>query len=869
MKPVIIDLTETNGWARDNEPVCIGIPLKRGLVLDSREVTLSDGNQEAVNHFHARPMSNWPDGSIKWLQLDFLAKLDGHAHRSLQLCQITDNSTNGAASSDNAEQPVGVDVRLAAGELELRHHNTVLGGATLSIDITDATGNIHPVHMRSVELCPSSNSVRRTRLCEGSVELNGQILNLKLRILTYADSGKIRVDTCVHNPNATKHLGGYWDLGDTGSVLFRACSVHLSPEDADAVSLLADFNEQPIDVAATDQLSIEQFSSGGENWLSKVHVDASNEVPHSTRGYTVQHNGKIINTGMRATPVVQIQCGRGNWLAGIGKFWQNFPTALSWSDQVLTANLFSESDIDTHELQGGEKKWQTIHLELQPAEDVNSDQLANFMAIHSPLVPKLDPRHWDASGVVPDYCASAGDTALDQLVAGGVEGDNSFFKKRELIDEYGWRNFGDIFADHESLYAMEKGEPLLISHYNNQYDATGGFFVQFVNSGDSRWFELMDDLARHVTDIDIYDTEKDRVEFNGGLFWHTDHYADARTASHRTYSRRQLNAEGQPATIGGGPGSEHCYTTGLVYHYYLTGETNSRDAVLKMADWMKNMHEGAPGILAALDSVRKEELGKIKGRIKKESSSPYRYAFTRATGYYIVALLDAYELSGDRQWIQTIERVIPECMHPSDSYESRGFDNIEFTWYYTILLQALTSYLTVKEELGEKDDHYEFARSSLVHYLSYMLEHETLYFDNVDKLEFPNATWIVQEIRKCNLMITGSRYEPSRASEYLASAQMYLDYLETELSTHAETSFTRIQIILLQNYCLANSLRLKSANIPGQIHDSPVKNFGPVPEDTIPNLFVSAMQKLFKGVRQFSFAGEKAWVTARLDSHRK
>jgi hypothetical protein len=36
------------------------------------------------------------------------------------------------------------------------------------------------------------------------------------------------------------------------------------------------------------------------------------------------------------------------------------------------------------------------------------------------------------------------------LVAAAIEGDDTVEHKRERIDEYGWRNFGDLYADHEN-----------------------------------------------------------------------------------------------------------------------------------------------------------------------------------------------------------------------------------------------------------------------------------------------------------------------------------------------------------------------------------------------------------------------------------
>jgi len=47
-----------------------------------------------------------------------------------------------------------------------------------------------------------------------------------------------------------------------------------------------------------------------------------------------------------------------------------------------------------------------------------------------------------------------------------IEGEHTFERKREVIDEYGWRHFGDIYADHEAV-RHTKPSPL-VSHFNNQ-----------------------------------------------------------------------------------------------------------------------------------------------------------------------------------------------------------------------------------------------------------------------------------------------------------------------------------------------------------------------------------------------------------------
>ncbi len=111
--------------------------------------------------------------------------------------------------------------------------------------------------------------------------------------------------------------------------------------------------------------------------------------------------------------------------------------------------------------------------------------------------------------------------------------------------------------------------------------------------------DLADPLARHVIDIDIYHTHADKAAYNGGLFWHTDHYRDASTSTHRCYSR--ANRGTLRRAYGGGPSNQHNYTTGLLHYYYLTGNPLARDTVLSLANWVIRMEDGSRNILGLID----------------------------------------------------------------------------------------------------------------------------------------------------------------------------------------------------------------------------------------------------------------------------
>ena len=206
-----------------------------------------------------------------------------------------------------------------------------------------------------------------------------------------------------------------------------------------------------------------------------------------------------------------------------------------------------------------------------------------------------DPAWYAESAAVPDLAAPPdheGNGRLRALMAAAVNGEQSLLARREVIDEYGWRNFGDLYADHETVFAHEApASGPLVSHYNNQYDPIAGFCYQWLRSGNPAWWDHFCELAAHVVDIDIYHTNEDKSAYNKGLFWHTYHYVDAGRSTHRSYPR-------SGASNGGGPSNEHVYTTGLMLHYFVTGCTASKDAAVGLAQFIIDIHSFLSGFQA-------------------------------------------------------------------------------------------------------------------------------------------------------------------------------------------------------------------------------------------------------------------------------
>ena len=284
--------------------------------------------------------------------------------------------------------------------------------------------------------------------------------------------------------------------------------------------------------AAIDKLEIYQDSSGGENWKSSNHLNRNRIVPNTFRGYRTRI-GKNERTGLRATPIVQLDRGEEVVSVAMPAFWQNFPKAITADDNSLVLELFPSQYADLHEIQGGEQKTHVFYAAF--GKDAITDLPLEWT--RDPLVPVIDPAWIASTNAISYFTPKNTDphSGYLQLVDAAIEGSDTFDKKREVIDEFGWRHFGDIYGDHEAVF--HQGPTPLVSHYNNQYDPIAGFAYQFLRSGDVRWFRMMNELTGHVIDIDIYHTDEDKSAYNHGLFWHTYHYLDADTGTHRSYPK--------------------------------------------------------------------------------------------------------------------------------------------------------------------------------------------------------------------------------------------------------------------------------------------------------------------------------------------
>jgi len=754
------------------EPVRFGLPLQRGEArLPAANLISPDGRRLAAQ---ARITARWPDGSARWALIDAVLPRESPVGDGREwICRIEEDVETALSVGPTIAEGCGSPTWDGRGGWDFHPNDQARSTRAIFLtwDVRDRSGRtIRPGAARQVErLCGPIISIERW---EGSFAATFRPWSSRIRrdlvwrmtweFFPTADLARIRLT--LRNRGRARHRGGCWDLGDPGSILLEDFTLRIRPperaqawvgcvRDGGAVRTLGGtFSTDARQGERLDRsgpnVVIYQDSSGGENWRSYNHVNAQGRVPCRFRGFHANTpSGRI--EGSRAEPVVALRSCGGWLIAAVPEFWQRFPKALRISAEEIALAILPEEWDDRHEIQGGEQVTATVCLRWDAAAtERQACDRETLNAANALLFPLQAIGGWEPSSAmeIGDAAVSPGVYAslpVADFARAGLSGANGLLTNREKADEYGWRHFGEVYADHEARYY--RGDAPHISHYNNQFDLLLGAELQRLCGRSGDWDAIIHPLARHVMDVDVYHTDRDRAPFNGGLFWLTDHYRTAHTCTHRAFSRKNAAHSG----YGGGPSSEHNYTTGLLMYHFLFGDDDAKETVLSLADWVIAMEDGGQTPFFFIDAGP-------TGAATATSEADY-HGPGRAAANSINALLDGWLISGERRYLDFAERLLHRTVHPADDIEAHRLRDAERRWSYTMYFEVAARYLQLKHAWNQCDEAYAYVARSLLHYARWMLEHERPFLERREELEYPTEVWAAQSLRQANVLWAASR----------------------------------------------------------------------------------------------------------------
>jgi hypothetical protein len=294
----------------------------------------------------------------------------------------------------------------------------------------------------------------------------------------------------------------------------------------------------------------------------------------------------------------------------------------------------------------------------------------------------------------------------------------------------------------------------------------------------------------------------------------------------------------------------------------MSGDEVYRDTALQIIDWIGRVLEGSGTVIERIFQFKSKEIPIIKRLLAGETVQRYKFPFTRGTGNYITSLIDAYNLTGDRQYILNIERVMRQSIHPRDDISLRNLGDTEGTWSYLIYLQAVCKYLQLKTSINEFDNACLYARDSLLHYTDWMLQHESPFLEKPENLEYPNHTWAAQDLRKANLFYAASLYSEEKKNEYLEAARYYVNYVADTLKNEETRYFARILILLMQNDTHESGLDFEAARPIRNLRDSHGDSRAPI--YSVTGIAARFIRDLLVRMLRLSIKNEKRWLSFRM-----
>ncbi len=664
---VELRVKERAGVARSGEIVTSGVPLPRDMgVLTADELALFDAAGSPIP-CQKKVTARWGgapgDASkpVRWVLLDFPASVGAGGEALYYLRRAPDQASLPTAvrvHDDGSTLTVdtgAASFRLGRDSFDLFRGVELAGSGTVLAPSRDngfhltADGKDY----LSARPAPAQLVVEETGPLRAAVTARGthaaadgrEMLHYTARMHFYAGSSQARVFYTLesHEPTHPDDMGQprCWDIGCPGSLRFSGLYLFLAPRvgGSPQTTLAAGEGDREPFTAGAEALSLYQDSSGGDSWEVHRGHHPRPQSYVSFRGWRAQRGGAEVGRGNRAQPWLDLSGDDVGLAVGLRDFWQNHPKGLYAAGGALRVALFPEEYGGDYVFRPGEHKTHEILLFFHRGGAAEAGVGQAMAAMNSPLFALASPQWYAGSGALGRVSPLSGDAdftayedqnraAFDPSVGGA---GNSLLRSIEDNDFYGWCDYGDVPLDYEAPSGQ----------MNLKYDFDLGMLLQFLRSGDYRWWDLASPACRHVADEDILHYEGSIDHWaDGGYFGHSYHDEPGDSNPHRNY---------------GAPHPDLCFAVagGLLYHY-LTGYAESRESAFEVIENIRYRYENS--------------YGRGNGEGWADCYNDYGSDSFRPFANGLRVMTEAYLATGDSRYLSTAEWIIESSHRAADPF---------------------------------------------------------------------------------------------------------------------------------------------------------------------------------------------------------
>jgi len=520
-----------------NWPVRCGLPIPQGELAAANKVAVRNGDGRAIPS-QCRALARWPDGTVKWLFIDFFHDLSRSGDATYLIAYgnrvgaaenpagIRITTTDAGLSVDTGairfivpKRRFGVieDVQLPSGQ--------ALQRGPIAIEITEQNGKVWsaldlPVASLKVEQSGPLHAVilAETKLAESGEPASG--FAHRARIHAYANSSLVEVDYFAANTDSRE--GAVVEGSMSSKVPIKSMALRIKPA-------------QPIAQAI--------HSRGSSAAPGAIVQSSPDRCTIQTPAGPKEEQGRALGYVSLAL------AGDRTMSVGVPAFAEQFPKAFRWTKEGLEIDLWAEEGGNFDWIEGVAK---THHIALHygAGKPAAADLLAK-----TPVLAVAQPRWYTASGAMGPLTPSAA-SCLPV-----VENTLSRHINEAVIERVGlgFENYGD-----HSSSGYVQGSPLWD---NNEYDLPAGCMVQFARTGDRQALDLGLASALHYLDVDTVHYSSQHADWARAQHVH----------SHGTFGHHTAQ----------GPDMHHAgYVQGLIWYTYFTGDPPGIEGSKGIADWV-------------------------------------------------------------------------------------------------------------------------------------------------------------------------------------------------------------------------------------------------------------------------------------------
>ncbi len=594
------------------EPATFGlnasIPFPKGLLKTTESLILYDYDNSVIP-CQKKVLARWNDKSIKVVLIDFVATLKSGTNKyriSFEGNKETENIPQGSlkirSGSDGDENVAIIDNKFS-----------------LKLTLVDSKNLKYHAKIKKVK--KQYGKIKKVTIIYGSfsTKTNLRGIDFVLTLTTWTGSNLVKVEPEIHcNPEK----GVFFRIKE-----FKLSITPISNNIAEAFFPGVQINQ-------TKKIKILQVDDNCD-----IETDENLEKRHiaSTGTFRVAANGLIIAGALK-------------------DFSMRWPKSMEFDGHSISFGLFPSFKKgafnhmqplykygylfygSTYMLKTGQKRRWEIWLDMD-----GNWQLCRSMCEIPPMAV-VEPVYAVSTGVYGDIPAAGDNTRDYDRVFSNMF--NLYYSSIRKNRDTGEMNWGDWFGER------------YIHWGNNEYDTAEQLFVQFVRTGDLRYFVSGENAARHTEEVDIiHYVNKDLIDsFNeepfrpfdvvpGCVHQHTIGHVGgffSRKKAQKMVSRALGIKNPYPCTEPWNMG--HLWLEGLRDAYFLTGDERFKQTVILVADY--------------LSKIVIEKLYPFTGHAHSG----------RTVGWPLTALCAAYDIKKDKNYLKAMKILVNDTLAEQDPH---------------------------------------------------------------------------------------------------------------------------------------------------------------------------------------------------------